>query len=228
MNEFVIQLDEEVEGMQATICTLQQQLKESALHSEQKEMENKKLRTRVEEIDSSFKRKDINNTHMQSEDKRQTLSNLPSTPTELVKNHVDEKPNHSIKLEAPDDLHEKMETETAMTISNLDHTRTISLEGDSSRTISLEVDSSHLMNQVKVIRGTDESKRDLDCQSTHHYVSPNKGSTKTSFSITDLLSSGKDSIKKEPDVTMDVHLGIKCEENAENGILNGEIDDTAI
>ena len=34
MNEFVIQLDEEVEGMQATICALQQQLKESKQHEE--------------------------------------------------------------------------------------------------------------------------------------------------------------------------------------------------
>ena len=50
MNEFVIQLDEEVEGMQATICALQQQLKESKLLSDKLTSENQGLKAHVEEL----------------------------------------------------------------------------------------------------------------------------------------------------------------------------------
>merc|ERR1712048_32922 len=51
LNEFVIQLDEEVEGMQSTICVLQQQLKDSKAEIDKLTEENSKLKSSFQGID---------------------------------------------------------------------------------------------------------------------------------------------------------------------------------
>jgi len=53
LNDFVIQLDEEVEGMQSTICVLQQQLKDSKTELDSLAAENSTLRQKLLELDPS-------------------------------------------------------------------------------------------------------------------------------------------------------------------------------
>ena len=48
LNDFVLQLDEEVEGMESTICALQQQLKETKQKHQDSIEENNKLKTTLE------------------------------------------------------------------------------------------------------------------------------------------------------------------------------------
>lgn len=94
---------------------------------------------------------------------------------------------------------------------------------------SEDLDLKPIPNQHKKQFSTNENQNEL-LHTTQQRISPNKSNTKTSFSITDLLSDTKEVIRKDTmDVSMDVALGLKTEENGtENGALNGEIDDTAI
>lgn len=54
LNDFVIQLDEEVEGMQSTILTLQQQLKDVKQKMMQSQEETGRLRSHLEETEKAF------------------------------------------------------------------------------------------------------------------------------------------------------------------------------
>ena len=263
MNEFVVQLDEEVEGMQATICTLQQQLKEAKSHSQGLENKNQELLLKIEKIDSNFQ-SDISRSsnlrkaeyeHSPKEFKQEPMnfdefSKSPDSPMkhvsidyegvsndsftnqedELIDNFrsgFDERtcspviPNHT-EIQVKTDPSDLMEVEQSTHI-DISHTANHHITHNSE---DLELKS--LPNQLSKQFSTNESLNELHL--THQRISPNKTSTKTSFSINDLLSDTKEGTRKEPlDVTTEVVLGLKNEENGtENGTLNGVIDDTAI
>lgn len=216
MNEFVIQLDEEVEGMQATICTLQQQLKDTNQNATKLEEENQRLLERLNERSSK-----TNNSNGEETSKQETLYNHSSSEHhigDVQHNDFHEAKNHSETHQHLSTVKVKEELmDVDEKISDLQNKEPVE------RTIELQ-DAHQTRNQVMVIRGTEDNKRDVDSK-VNQYVSPTKTAPKTSFSITDLLSNPKDSVKTETGMSADVS---KHEKNGENGTLNGEIDDAAI
>ncbi|XP_057307594.1 pre-mRNA-splicing regulator WTAP-like [Hydractinia symbiolongicarpus] len=216
MNEFVIQLDEEVEGMQATICTLQQQLKDTNQNVTRLEEENQRLLERLNERSSK-----TTNSNGEETLKQETLYNHSSSEHQigdLQCNDFHEAKNHSETHQHLSTVKVKEELmDVDEKISDLQNKEPVE------RTIELQ-DANQTRNQVLVIRGTEDNKRDVDSK-VNQYVSPTKTAPKTSFSITDLLSNPKDSVKTETGMSAEVS---KHEKNGENGTLNGEIDDAAI
>lgn len=226
MNDFVIQLDEEVEGMQATICALQEELKTTKTISQSLEGENKLLRKQLE--DNNIKtthHKGINGVLDEEEETVDKTSNIKQEEdNERIKEEPtieqfsenknefdDERTLHSNGDSNLTDESEELPMETDQPSITLTHQH----KSDSLRTE--EVDNDHLIrpNHMTVIRGTEEN-----------HISPTKGIAKTSFSITDLLaSSGTENVKAENDITMEI--------GPENGstttpAINGDVDDEAI
>lgn len=217
MNEFVIQLDEEVEGMQATICALQQQLKEAKIHSEKCEMENQRLRNRIDEISVSKQtNKNISKEPIVCESLEHRRSEIHSPGQDRSSKH--DRTTLSINH---DTLTLSNAHDYIMDIDKRDSTRN-SESFNSDNNENLEV--RHSANTVKVIRGSDENLKTMETQNCT-YVSPGKGAAKTSFSINDLLSSGNECIKKEEDSP--TRLPVE-HSNGENGALNGVIDDSVV
>jgi len=240
MNDFVIQLDEEVEGMQATICALQDELKTT--------------KTRCSELEQE-KNKDLQNGCERDMNKQNDL--LSHKPLNEEENYVnrttrvkcemddmDDQMNDDEKRAIPPpplltDKNGRAEEEKERTVhSNGDNNMTdeseeLPMETEPSITHPLkastnihseELSSQHhdndehaaRPNHVTVIRGTDDN-----------FISPTKGLTKTSFSINDLLAPGTEDLRKDADVSMEIG-------GPENGVvqtasvLNGDIDDDAI
>lgn len=244
MNDFVIQLDEEVEGMQATICALQEQLKASKTHSESLEEENQRLRKLTQDFQSSEELPLPTNLHNNTNG----ILSMDHEPVDIKDEKVDMTCDQHFSDTKDEFLDERtiqpssngdsnmsnasdelpMETEPSITLpqQNQNNLRTEDFQG------TLEA-AHRLSNHVKVICGkNDSATKDLEAQ-LHSFKSPIKGMPKTSFNITDLLASERTEpvIKKETDASMDVGLALKTEENGEilqHSSLNGEIDDSAV
>ena len=218
MNEFVIQLDEDMEGMQATICALQQQLKDAKTLNQRLEQENKQLR-KVPEYSLAQKTPLIDGHNSIEEN---------SFTSNISKVHEKLEPYHSTKQFI------KLEEDS---IERTNHDDKIGAPMCIDKSTELKVHSETLTNGC-----TDQYKdSDISLQIDHsaddvtHYININnessprlhKGATKTSFSINDLLASntGKEFCETSSEVTMETALGLKREER--NGVL-GEIDDSAV
>jgi len=259
MNEFVIQLDEEVEGMQATICTLQQQLKQAKTHSESIQSDNQNLLLKIKDLDSTFvttnqpvkveyseQNNDIISINHGNETPEASPSDeLPAANTEEVASpkSVIERTNHTSSEmnnispveESPTEENHILRTTEPIESMDVDDTDVIS-----SVTIKTEDFSNYTTSPVAqhtsvlqtVISNDDELKNGVDnSYNNHHHispvshVSPKTFPSKTSFSITDLLSDNKE-LQRKDDVN---EYGLIKKEASENGMsLNGLIDDAAI
>jgi len=219
MNEFVIQLDEEVEGMQATICALQEELKSTKTMSQKFESERQILQRQLDEMstnsyDDSNDRVNTDgetlNMKLEDDDGGHEEYNKDETRqlSENKKEFMDERTLHSSSngdSNMTDESEElPMETEPSIT------QRQQQLKPNLLRTEDIETNQQLRSNHVTVIRGTEDN-----------YISPNKGLAKTSFSITDLLASGTDAAKKDIDVTM---VGPENGTTAALAIANGDVD----
>lgn len=237
MNEFVIQLDEEVEGMQATICVLQQQLKEAKQHSDKLGVENQKLKTRVEELLTS--KQTVNavqdsSTNDTLEHKRTEVCSPERTIVKQERTNHSSNRDHVSTSSKRDHLSPSKHREHLSPTSTRDERMEIDkkdspLKGDSKKIDHKENSENRPpMKNVKIItRQASENLKSVE-NSNSPYVSPPKGA-KSSFSITDLLSGGNDGIKKDGDSPAKVPVADhQTTENGENGTLNGEIDDSVI
>jgi len=233
MNEFVIQLDEEVEGMQATICVLQQQLKDEKQHSDKIELDNQKLRNRIEELlarqpvnvsqdsmmvdTAEYKRSGICSPEkIEKKKERTNLSNNCELSSANIKSDLSPlKHDHF----SPSSNEEQMDIDKKDLIVKTEPKKI---------DIKDNLENHPPMKTVKVItRSTSENLKNIE-NANNQYVSPPKG-PKSSFSITELLSGGNDTSKKDDDSpSKTTNAENKTEENGENGGLNGEIDDSVI
>lgn len=233
MNDFVIQLDEEVEGMQATICALQDELKTTKTLCSKLEGENVTLRNKQTDKDNTTTTTTTNQTDANGvrEDEKRTL-NIKAEEMldedELLKEdepmideqlsddkkdfNVDDEDERTLQSNGDSNLTDAseelpMETESSITLTRQSHHQ----NSNSLRTEDIETDQVMRPNHVTVIRGTTEES----------YISPNKGIAKTSFSITNLLAStATESVKKESEIAMEIGI-----ENGMTTKLNGEIND---
>jgi len=242
MNDFVIQLDEEVEGMQATICALQDELKTTKTLCSKLEGENVSLRKkRVQDDENTTDNKTTsrNDANGVRDDEESTLNikaeemldedellkeDAAMTDEQLLpsggKKHFnddDDDDERTLQSNGDSNLTDAseelpMDTESSITLTQQSHRQ----NSNSLRTEDIETDQVIRPNHVTVIRGTTEES----------YISPNKGIAKTSFSITDLLASSgttTESVKKESDVAMEIGL-----ENGITATINCEIDDQVV
>lgn len=242
MNEFVIQLDEEVEGMQATICALQEQLKVAKTHSDNLDQENQRLKKLAQDMPPTPPTP-TTNCHVSSNG----IFSMDHQRSVVIKEeethhspHQDYSVNHKDEFLDERTIHASSNGDSNMSNASdelpmeLEPSITLPQQQNNLRTEDFQgnLDTPHLLpNHVTVIRGKDESTKDLETQ-LQSFKSPTKGIQKTSFSITDLLASSRtEPIKKDTDVPMDVTLGLNAEENGEtiqHVSLNGEIDDSAV
>ena len=236
MNEFVIQLDEEVEGMQATICVLQQQLKEAKQHSDKLALENQKLRTRIEDVLTSRQTNNVSQDSTASDSLEHKRTDIRSPE----RSNKQERTNHSANrdhvstsskrdLISPstknrDHLSPSSTREERMDVDKKDSTQKSASQKKIDRKENSENRPS--VKTVKVTRQAAETLKSVE-PSNNPYVSPPKG-VKT-FSINHLLSGGNDCIKKDGDSPSKLPVADhRTQENGENGALNGEIDDSVI
>lgn len=98
MNEFVIQLDEEVEGMQATICALQEQLKAAKSQSDTYEQENRKLKELYEMHSTTTTNNTSNDDHIQQMDIQSSTSvpQLNSPPSADMQEQNEQTPSEQL------------------------------------------------------------------------------------------------------------------------------------
>ena len=76
MNDFVLQLDEEVEGMESTICALQQQLKETKQKYKNSIEEMEKLKSMPDHVKSTQKRAHEVGSSESSESEKKRAKNV--------------------------------------------------------------------------------------------------------------------------------------------------------
>jgi len=240
MNDFVIQLDEEVEGMQATICALQDELKTTKTRCSELEQENyKDLQNGCErdlnEQNDLLSHKPLNeeehyvnrttrvkcemddmDDQMNDDEKRA----IPPPPLLTDKNgRAEEEKERTVHSNGDSNMTDESEELPMETEPNITHASKASTNIHSEELSSQHHDNDEHAarpNHVTVIRGTDDN-----------FISPTKGLTKTSFSINDLLAPGTEDLRKDADVSMEIG-------GPENGVvsttsvLNGDIDDDAI
>lgn len=263
MNEFVIQLDEEVEGMQATICVLQQQLKETKQHSDKLGMENQKLRTRIEELLSS---RQTNNVSLDSsvnesvEHKRNSVRSpkghsLPDKSSKQERTNDSSNREHSSASKrdvtspssrrevtspssnkrdiiSPTSKHRELLSPTKIHEERMDvdmkKESMNSHKSNDSKKIDKETCDGRLSTKMVKVITRQSSENTKIVEPTSPQVSPPKGGSKTSFSISDLLSGGTDCVRKDEDSLAQLPSDHPTSEQGENGALNGEIDDSVI
>ena len=230
MNEFVIQLDEEVEGMQATICALQDELKTTKTKCHELEEDNQTLRSgsmnlsqtvdalpngglkqeeseliqpKMEMVDDDNRMGVSNNQSLEDEEEHL----IPLTRKEFEDERTLLSNGDSNMTDASEEL--PMETETRITSLSL-HTPPSPNTNSLTDELLLKSEQQQPLvrpNHVTVIRGTEEN----------NYISPTKCVTKTSFSINDLLAGpGTDDIKRETILPENGMVPVT--------VLNGNID----
>lgn len=265
MNEFVIQLDEEVEGMQATICVLQQQLKDEKQNTEKLEEENKTLKTRLEEvieqqlqhlqqqqivinesenirttptihspIQTEIK-EEINEHYTTDSNSTQKQSDHFSPPPSAISSSVSQEEEDLEVDEEGMEVDEKeypIKIEPKVTVP--EEQLPPQIESIAAAAVVVATESHPPMKKVKVItRQTAENLKNIENANNVPQHSMTTRGSNSSFSITDLLSHGKDSKKEKDNEKIPVAATtVESEENGDstdsNGALNGEIDDSVI
>uniref|UniRef100_T2MD12 Pre-mRNA-splicing regulator WTAP n=1 Tax=Hydra vulgaris TaxID=6087 RepID=T2MD12_HYDVU len=219
MNEFVIQLDEDMEGMQATICALQQQLKDAKTLNQRLEQENKQLRKATEYTLSTHKNQHFDGSNS-IEEKNFGSSHLKNYEKldVLERNHL----NHqAVKLEE-DSIERTDPNDKIGSPMSIDRNSEVKLQLDSSTNGCTDLYKDNEIS-VHLDHSPDDFAHSVNINNESSPRLP-KGVTKTSFSITDLLadSTNKESCNTISEVTMEIQ---KREER--NGVLS-EADGSAV
>lgn len=251
MNEFVIQLDEEVEGMQATICALQDELKTTKSKCRELEDDNEALRN-----SSSVTNTNLN----QVNDNLQNGALLKQEENKLIEPKMEmiEDDDNRVIMTSNDQCMEDEEEEQFMPVVTSrkdydeDDERTLLSNGDSNMTdaseeLPMETETritlspqhappspnTNSLTADKLEMLESEKQQPPLCRPNHvtvirgteenNYISPTKGVTKTSFSINDLLA-GPDTedIKRETTLLPENGLAPVAV------VLNGNADDHVI
>lgn len=252
MNEFVIQLDEEVEGMQATICALQDELKTTKSKCRDLEDDNETLR-------SSSDKTNLN----QVNDNLQNGALLKQEENELIEPKMEtiEDEDNRVIMTSNDQCMDDEEEEHFMPVVTSrkdfdeDDERTLLSNGDSNmtdaseelpmetetrilslspqhappspNTNSLTADKLQMLESDKLQQqpslGRPNHVTVIRGTEENNYISPTKGVTKTSFSINDLLAgAGTEDIKRETTLLPENGLAPVAV------VLNGNTDDHVV